>query len=126
MTTQERTIPHRTRTKTKKKSQLKMVWQSFRKNKLAMFGLFLLLGMMCVALGADLFFDYEKDALQQNIRARLQGPSAKHLLGTDQVGRDLLARIIYGGRISLFSGVLIVLMSLVIGSVIGSAAGYYG
>lgn len=116
----------RTRIKIKKKSQIKMVWQSFRKNKLAIFGLLLLLAMTAATLGADLFFDYERDALRQNIKERLQGPSATHLLGTDQMGRDLLARIVYGGRISLFSGVLIVAMSLVIGSVIGSAAGYYG
>lgn len=128
MTTQTNGTSNRARIriKIKKKSQIKMVWQSFRKNKLAIFGLLLLLVMTAGTLGADLFFDYERDALRQNIKERLQGPSATHLLGTDQMGRDLLARIVYGGRISLFSGVLIVAMSLVVGSVIGSAAGYYG
>lgn len=114
------------RIKIKKKSQVRMIWQNFRKNKLAMFGLCLLIVMMGLSIFADFFFDYKEDVIKQNISERLQLPSKDHLLGTDQFGRDLFARVVYGGRISLFSGVLIVVLSLAIGSIIGSTAGYYG
>ena len=67
-----------------------------------------------------------------NIRHRLSPPAwmaggaAEHLLGTDQVGRDLLARMIYGGRVSLVVGVAAVLMSATIGVLLGLGAGYFG
>lgn len=114
------------RVKVKKQSQAKMVWKNFKKNKLAIFGLFLILSMMLVSLFADMLFDYNNDALGRNIKERLQGPSLKHPLGTDELGRDLLARIVFGGRVSLFAGVAIVAISLTIGSILGATAGYYG
>ena len=64
--------------------------------------------------------------LTQNIVARLQGPSAHHLLGTDQLGRDTLSRLIYGARTDLKVGFLAVLFPFIIGTFMGSLAGYFG
>lgn len=66
------------------------------------------------------------DPLAQNLRQRLQGPSSEHWLGTDQFGRDLFTRILYGGRLSLAVGVVSVAIALGIGGTMGLFAGYYG
>src|SRR6266511_794138 len=62
----------------------------------------------------------------QHLDRILQGPSAKHLLGTDQLGRDELTRLLYGGRVSLLVGLGVALVSAVVGTLAGAAAGYYG
>ena len=110
----------------KKKSQIVIVWQRFRKNKLAVLGMIVLLLIIGVALCADLICDYDQDAIFQNPGERLQLPSGAHLFGTDAYGRDMFARIIFGARISLSIGFASILLSLLLGSVIGSIAGYYG
>ncbi|MDR1965635.1 MAG: ABC transporter permease [Synergistaceae bacterium] len=112
--------------KYKKKSQWRTIWLRLRKNKLAMFGLVFFIAMMATVLSADLYYDYEEDALSHELSARFKPPSEGHLLGTDQYGRDVLARVIYGGRISLFVGLATICVSLTAGSVIGAAAAYYG
>jgi len=66
------------------------------------------------------------DPVRQNLVERLQGPSAEHLLGTDQFGRDLLSRILYGGRVSLQVGFLSVALALASGGLLGLLAGYFG
>jgi len=67
---------------------------------------------------------YDPDAL--NMTARLQGPSLQHLFGTDDLGRDYLTRVLYGGRISLLVGVVAMLISTFIGVVVGTVSGYFG
>lgn len=107
------------------KSQLGMIVFRFSKNKLAMFGLavIVILALLCVA--APLYIDYES-VYQQSMADRFILPCAEHPLGTDQFGRDLFARIIYGGRISLLAGLVVVAMALVLGIALGGIAGYYG
>ena len=80
-----------------------MVWFRFRKNKLAMAGLFLLIIMMAAILAAPLYVPYEQ-VVKQNIVDKFTAPCAEYWFGTDQFGRDLFARIVYGG--SLYSWVL--------------------
>lgn len=110
----------------RKKSQIRTVWLRLKKNRMAMFGLVLFSAMMVLVLSADLYMDYEEEAIAQNLSIRFQAPSQDHLLGTDQYGRDLLARVIYGGRISLFVGLATICISLTAGSLIGATAAYYG
>ena len=110
----------------KKRSQIKAIWFRFRKNKLAVIGLSLLVFMVLVAIFADVIVNYEQNAVRQNIQQRLQGPSKNHPFGTDHLGRDLFARIIHGSRISIFLGLITIGISLAAGSVIGASAGYYG
>ena len=110
----------------KKKSQFKTIVVRYKKNKLAMVGLVMLLVLIFFACTANLFFDYKQDVIGQNIAQRLQTPSAAHLLGTDQYGRDMLARIVFGSRISLIVGLVTIAIGLSFGSLIGAVAGYYG
>ena len=102
-----------------------MVWFRFRKNKLAMAGLFLLMLMMLAILAAPLYVPYEQ-VVKQNIVDKFTPPCAEYWFGTDQFGRDLFARIVYGGRISLFMGLAVVAISFVAGCALGGAAGYFG
>lgn len=102
-----------------------MVWFRFKKNKLAMAGMFILLFIMLAILCAPLFIPYE-NVVKQHIVDKFQSPGGEHWLGTDQFGRDLFARIMYGGRISLFAGLAVVAISFICGCALGGAAGYFG
>ena len=109
----------------KKRGQLKLIAIRFRKNKLAMVGLFVLIALMLVCLSAPLWLDYSL-VIKQKIIDAFQSPSLTHPFGTDQFGRDLFARIIYGGRISLFAGLITVFIAFLFGVALGGAAGYFG
>ncbi|MCU0271026.1 MAG: ABC transporter permease [Acidimicrobiales bacterium] len=98
-------------------------WRRFKKNKLAMFGLFLVVGLVVVAvLGPFLV----QDPLAQDKVLFRTAPDADHWFGTDQVGRDVLARVVYGVRLSLFIGFVVVLLETFIGITVGSVAGWLG
>ena len=100
----------------KKRSQLSYIWFRFRKNKLAMVGMFLLLVMALICVTAPLYLDYNDDVVTQHVMEKFTKPfSEGHILGTDHYGRDMFARIVYGGRISLSMGFAIVALSLAIG-----------
>lgn len=109
----------------KKQSQLKEIWRRFRKNKGSMIGLILLALILLVVMCANLIVDYDV-ATTQNLSIKLQPPSAEHLFGTDSYGRDLFARVIYGGRTSLSIAILATITSCLVGSMLGAVAGYFG
>lgn len=109
----------------KKRSQLKSIWFRYHKNKLAMLGLILLVIIVALIVGAPLLVSYDA-AIDQNISDKLLSPGPGHLFGTDMYGRDMFARILYGGRISLLVGLGVVVISLFFGALIGSVAAYYG
>ncbi len=108
--------------------QSKSYWQdSFKrlmKNKVAVFCGILILLIAAVAITAPLISPYDPNL--QELSIKLQGPSAEHLLGTDEYGRDILSRIIYGTQVSLAAGIVSQLMAIVIGVTLGAVAGYYG
>ena len=108
----------------KKRRQLKEIWRRFRRNKQAMVGMCMLLLMIFSAIFASVISPY--DPLQQDIINRLQPPSAAHFFGTDELGRDIFSRILYGSRISLTVGLIAVSISSVVGCALGAIAGYYG
>lgn len=110
----------------KKRSQLKTIWLQYKKNKLAMFGLALFLALVLVAVTSGLYLDYDTQVIEQHMKERLQPPSSEHWFGTDQYGRDMFARVVWGTRISLFVGVFTVAIALTVGSLFGALAGYYG
>ena len=110
----------------KKRSQFAEVCRRFCRNKGAMIGMVLLLAIVFVAVFADVILDYETDVIGQNITERMQPPSAKHLFGTDEVGRDIFCRVLYGSRISLSVGVVSVIIGLALGMTLGCIAGYFG
>jgi peptide/nickel transport system permease protein len=102
-----------------------MVWLRFRRHKMAVFGVVMLVLLVVYSFGGALFVT-EEYANQTDTSNRLQPPSREHLYGTDTVGRDILARTIYGGQISLLIGVFAVLVETIAGVLIGATAGYYG
>lgn len=110
----------------KKRSQLSIIWNRLRKNKLAMLGLAILVVMVALAVCADWIADYGTNVTGMNMAERLQTPSAKHWFGTDSYGRDVFARIIHGSRLSLSLSIFAMLAAVAIGSIIGAIAGYYG
>jgi peptide/nickel transport system permease protein len=110
----------------KKRSQLKTIWFQFKKNKLAMFGLLVFVILVGIAIFAGFFLDYETQVIGQSMKERLQPPSSKYWFGTDEYGRDVFARILWGTRISLFVGLFTVALAMTVGSIIGALAGYYG
>ena len=95
-----------------------------RANVLASTGLVLVVVFVVLAIFAP--WIAPQDPAYIDLPSRLQGPSAAHWCGTDELGRDILSRLIYGSRISMLVGSLVVLASLVLGLIVGSAAGYYG
>ena len=109
-----------------KRSQMAELWRNLKKNKGAMIGLVIVIILILLAIFAGVIFDYETDVIGQNIGERLQSPSLKHLFGTDEMGRDIFARVIYGTRYSLPIGLVAVLVSVGLGVTLGSIAGYYG
>jgi len=99
-------------------------WRRFRKNKLAVIGLGIISFFVIIAIIAPVLAP--EGINDQKLAERLQSPSAGHWLGTDDFGRDILSRIIYGTRISLWIGTFSVLGSIIVGSILGILAGYYG
>lgn len=98
--------------------------RALRHQPLAAFGVFLLVLFSIMAIFAPLLAPYDPAAI--DLTHRLAGPSALHWFGTDQLGRDIFSRIIYGARISLTVAVSVVALSLSLGLVFGGMAGYYG
>ena len=84
----------------KARSQMGEVWHQFRRNKGAMVGSAIVLIIVFVALFADVFLDYDTQVVGQNVAERLQWPSARHWFGTDELGRDIFFRVLYGTRFS--------------------------
>ena len=109
-----------------KNSQFKDMVRRLFKNKAAVAGLFFLIFLILMAIFADALFDYNTQCINQNIPERLQWPSAQHWFGTDEYGRDLLIRIVFGSRISLSIGFIAVLFGLIVGGVLGAVAGFFG
>ncbi|MDA0379414.1 MAG: ABC transporter permease [Bacteroidetes bacterium] len=103
---------------------MKALWLSIRRSPVALTAFIVLLGLVGVALLAPVLAPMDPGAI--DIRARLSPPGeGGHILGTDNVGRDVLSRIIHGARISLFVGVATVLIGGIFGSVLGIVAGYF-
>jgi peptide/nickel transport system permease protein len=96
----------------------------FRRHRLAVLGAAILTVMVVGVVAGPLVYRVPIDEI--DFRAKLQGPSAAHPLGTDDLGQDLLARMLYGGRISLAVGVAAMLIAIVIGTAIGALSGYVG
>ena len=102
-----------------------LVWLRFKRHKMAVVGVIVLTLLVFYSTLGSLFFT-EADANFTDTGIRLSAPSAEHPYGTDPVGRDILARTIFGGQISLMIGFVAVLVEVIVGVLIGAIAGYYG
>jgi len=100
-----------------------MIWKRFRRHPGAIAGM-IILGLIILGVILAPLSPYDPEA--SDIRSRLQPPSLQHPFGTDALGRDLLTRCLYGGRVSLTVGFLVVLITLTIGIPVGAVAGFFG
>ena len=108
----------------KSESYFASVWTEFRKNRAAVVGMAILSAIILAAIFADMLAPC--DPYLQVYAEALQPPSAAHLFGTDEFGRDIFSRVLYGARISLLVGVVSVAIACVFGSLLGASAGYFG
>lgn len=115
---------HYKKVKRRKHSQWLDVWYRLRKNKLAMIGMVIVAVLILVSVFAPVLTPYEFD--YQSISERFQYPCLAHPFGTDNLGRDTLTRILYGGRTSLLTSVVALMFSIVISIVLGTIAGFFG
>ncbi len=102
----------------------RLAWRRFRRHRAALLGVVLLIIITGLVILAPWVTPYEPNEL--DIRNRLQAPTLQHPMGTDELGRDVFTRILYGGRISLTIGVAAMLISISIGTFIGAVSGYMG
>lgn len=107
-------------------SQLQSIVIRLLKNKLAVAGFFILTALMLLAVYADYIADYNTVVIKQDLSNTFASPSPQALLGTDEFGRDIFARIVHGTRISLVIGFISVSLSIVVGGFLGALAGYFG
>src|SRR4051812_26306714 len=103
-------------------SRLAAAWRFVRRNPLVLIGSAVVLAWIVVSIGAPIIAPY--GPLAQRITERLQPPSPAHWFGTDALGRDIFTRVLYGGRISLPVGFVVVAVALVLGGSIGASAGF--
>jgi peptide/nickel transport system permease protein len=110
--------------KTEKSSSiLVLMWEQFRKHKMAIVSIIVFIIMAVGCFGAPFFAPYEFDDIDlSNIR---RPPSVGHWMGTDELGRDLFTRILYGGRVSILIGILTAIIGTGIGSVLGAVSGFF-
>ncbi len=108
----------------KSDSEIRQVWRHLRRNRMAMIGLLILVLFVIVSIFAPVFTQH--DPIKLNLVNALQAPSSEHIMGTDWQGRDVLTRILYGGRISLAIGFITVAIGLAVGIPVGTISGYYG
>lgn len=109
---------------TKKRSQFSYVWHYLKRDRLAMLGLCVLTVLVACALFAPLIAPY--DYALQDYLSMNQAPSLKHLFGTDNFGRDIFSRVVFGARISLLVGFISLAIGAFLGSLLGAVAGYFG
>ncbi|MBN2622487.1 MAG: ABC transporter permease [Acidimicrobiales bacterium] len=100
------------------------VWRRFRRNRLAMVGLTMMVVLVLVAIFAPLIAPY--GITERTAGSARQSPSLDHLFGTDDIGRDVFSRVVYGARVSLRIGILATAISMVIGLILGSLSGFFG
>lgn len=101
-----------------------LIWHAFRRHKPAMIGSAIVLIFAFSAIFAPYLSPYDPEKI--DLDNMLQSPSVKHIMGTDELGRDLFTRILYGGRVSLSIGVMAMALAVTVGAVVGGLAGFYG
>jgi ABC-type dipeptide/oligopeptide/nickel transport system permease subunit len=108
----------------KERSPRAQIWRRFRRYKPALFGLAFIALLVIMAIGAPLIAPYSPEEV--NTRLRGDGPTSTHLLGNDDIGRDILSRLIYGTRIALLVGIGATAIAVSIGVLVGATAGFFG
>jgi len=110
----------------KKRSLWVDVWKRLRKNKTAVIGIIVFLVILIACLASPLIYSYNDQIIAVDGADQLQKPSREHILGLDELGRDILARILWGGRTTLLISFCALFFAFVCGMFVGTAAAYYG
>lgn len=110
----------------KKKSQIADVWKRLCRNKTALLGLVIFSLLVLTAILSPLLLDYDTQIIKTDYSNTLLSPCAEHPFGTDELGRDIMFRVMYASTTSLSIGVVTVVIALFFGLIFGSAAGYFG
>lgn len=101
-------------------------WRRLIQNKAAVIGMIFIVFLSLISVFAGCLYDYDTEVIEQNISQRLLWPSIEHPFGTDEYGRDLLARIVHGSRMSLIVSFSSVAFALLVGGALGAISGYFG
>ena len=109
----------------RQQSFIKETFRRLKKSKSAMIALYVIIFFLIISIFAGVIAPYSA-CIKQDAANRLQGPSAEHWFGTDEFGRDVFKRVVYGTRISLFIGVIVSGVALIVGGILGAIAAYYG
>ena len=109
---------------TEEMSQAMVIWRRFRKHRLALISLVFIVLLLAVAILAPWLMPYPYDEI--DVPNAFASPSREHLMGTDQLGRDVLSRLMWGTRISLYVGIAATLLGQIFGVFVGAVSGYYG
>ncbi len=126
MMSEKKTVSVENLNEYKGRSLAQETWRRFLKNKGAVVGMIFMVLLLVLACAGDLLYDYNAEIINMNIPEASLAPSLEHLFGTDQLGRDVFARVVYGTRYSLIIGVGSVAVGLIVGLITGSLAGFYG
>ena len=110
----------------KSQSQFMDTFKRLCRNKTAVIGLIIVIALALIAILSPVVYDYDTQIIKTNYSAALQGPSAEHWFGTDEMGRDIFNRVMYGSTTSLSIGLVTVIVALSGGLILGATAGYYG
>ena len=110
----------------KKRSLWADAWIRMRRNPTAVIGMAMFIVILAICFLSPLYISYEKNVISPDLKTVRQFPAQGHLLGTDELGRDILCRIIWGGRTSISIALAATVLSSLLGIVIGSVAAYYG
>jgi len=124
MATKSVAVPLALELRSAERSQWQMALERFRMHRPAVLGIFVLATLALLSVAAPIVSPYDPDKTQ--LLALYEPPSLSHPFGTDDLGRDLATRILYGGRVSLSVGLLAVTVAVSIGTLVGVVAGYYG
>lgn len=108
----------------KRKKRGALVWSRLKKSKTAMVGLVIIVLLVLMAIFADVIAPY--NYAKQDFSSSFQYPSLEHLMGTDNFGRDIFSRVVYGARISLFVALVSVVISFIVGVTLGATSAFYG
>lgn len=114
------------KSKYKKENQFHAIWKRFKKNRMAVAGLCIFAIMIIVAFATPLVLSYEEDVINQHVMQRYRNPGSTYWFGTDQFGRDIFSRVLWGARVSMFVGVGVIMISLTFGGFFGAICGFYG
>ena len=110
----------------KKRSLWVDVWKRLRKNRTAVIGIVAFVAIVLACFSSPLFYSYEDDITKVDTKKQLLAPSKEHVLGNDELGRDILARILWGGRTTLTISFFALALAFSFGTILGTAAAYYG